>query len=501
MFETTRTYQTRISAEADEVLSDYATLMARVEHCLFADFTKGKKLTDLKSSYLMQFGITARQFNAVRVRLEGKIHSIQQRQSQLIEEKKQQIAALEERVAKILDDQLLHQKRRRLAALRHKLKKLETEKNAGHISLCFGSRRLFHKQFHLRENGYNAHADWKRDWQDARKGEIFTLGSKDESGGNQTCTASVSGDGSISLRVRLPDSLAIKHGKYFVIPNLRFAYGHEVIMTAIQNCQLRRDLQLLNDPNYKNLGQAITIRFKKCPKGWYVLISTDISLPRPITSKEKGVIGVDINSDHLAVVEIDRFGNVLASHTMALPPKSATHTQWRAAIGEASKQIISLCEKTQKPLILEDLDFQKKKAQLREKHNSYARMLSSFAYQSILTHLKSRGASKGIQVHGVNPAFTSLIGRVNYARRYGLSIHHAAALCIGRRYLGLSERIPQGRRDIPDGKCGQITLDLPVRNRSRHAWQQWRQLSKKCSAALTAHFRTAPADPRAPRSS
>ena len=465
MFKTTRTYQTRILTDGGEVLSDYATLMARVEHCLFADFTKGKKLTDLKSTYLIQFGITARQFNAVRVRLEGKIHSIQQQQSRRIEEKKQQIAALEEHLPKILDDELRHQKRRRFAGLKHKLKKLETEKNAGYISLCFGSRRLFHKQFHLRENGYNTHADWKRDWQDARSSEIFTLGSKDESGGNQTCTASVSDDGTISLRVRLPDSLALKHGKYFVIPNLRFAYGHEVIIAAIQNCQHRRDLQLLNDPNYKNFGQAITIRFKKRPKGWYVFISTDISLPRPITSKEKGVIGVDINSDHLAVVEIDRFGNALATHTMALPPKNATNAQCRAVIGEASKQIIALCEKTQKPLILEDLDFQKKRAQLREKHNSYARMLSSFAYQSILTHLKSRGASKGIQVHSVNPAFTSLIGRVNYAERYGLSIHHAAALCIGRRYLGLSEKMPQGRMDIPDGKCGHITLDRATRSR------------------------------------
>ncbi len=94
---------------------------------------------------------------------------------------------------------------------------------------------------------------------------------------------------------------------------------------------------------------------------------------------------------------------------MALPPKSATKAQCRAAIGEASKQIIELCEKTQKPLILEDLDFQKKKAQLREKHNSYARMLSSFAYQSILSHLKSRGASKGIEVYSVSPAFIPFI--------------------------------------------------------------------------------------------
>ena len=117
-------------------------------------------------------------------------------------------------------------------------------------------------------------------------------------------------------------------------------------------------------------------------------------------------------------------------------------------------------------------------------------MLSAFAYQNILTHLKSKGRSKGIQVHSVNPAYTSLIGRVNYAKRYGLSIHHAAALCICRRFLGVSERMPQGQREIPDGKGGHVTLDLPVRNRSRHVWVQWGQLNKKLPAALTAHFRT-----------
>ena len=167
----------------------------------------------------------------------------------------------------------------------------------------------------------------------------------------------------------------------------------------------------------------------------------------------------------------------------------STH-QTRSIIGDASAQVIALCEKAQKPLVLEDLDFQKKRAQLRDGYTSHARMLSSFAYQLILTHLKSRGASKGIPVHTVNPAFTSLIGRVKFAKRYGISTHIAAALCIGRRFLGFSERMPQPHRDVPDGKGGHVTLDLPVRNRTRHVWHQWKQLNQKLPAALTAHLRT-----------
>jgi IS605 OrfB family transposase len=288
----------------------------------------------------------------------------------------------------------------------------------------------------------------------------------------------------------MPDALITKHGKYILLPNIRFAYGHEAIVSAIQNCQLRRDLTLLKDPCYKNCGQAITFLFKKDKKGWRVFVSTDVKPPLLISNKERGVIGLDINSDHLAVVETDRFGNPIEKYTFPLPLQNTTKQQTRAMIGDASKKIIALCEQAQKPLVLENLDFQKKKAQLRQKNKTYARMLSAFAYQDILTHLKSRGQSKGIQVQSVNPAFTSLIGRVNYAKRYGLSIHHAAALCIGRRFLGVSERMPQGQREIPDGKGGHVTLDLPVRNRSRHVWYQWGQLNKKLPAALTAHFRT-----------
>lgn len=495
----TRTYQTRIHNGLDEPLSAYASLMGHVEHCLFADISAGKMAGNLKSSYLTDFQITARQFNATRVKLEGKMDSILQLITQRIETKKHQIESLEETIARLKSKKTLHQKKRRLAKLKYQLEKLETTRKGKKIALCFGTRKLFQAQFNLEANGYATHEEWKNDWKQARTSEIFILGSKDETSGNQSCTATMAQDGSITLRIRLPDALSGQFGKYLHIPNVRFAYGHDVITAAIRDCHLRHQLFLLSDPAYKNHGQAITYRLKKDSKGWRIFVSADIQLPRPITHKENGVIAVDINNDHLAVLETDRFGNPL--HTLNIPLRlhNTSKDQARALIGNASAQITALCEKTQKPLVLENLDFKKKKAQLREKNPSYSRMLSSFAYASIIAHLNSRGQAKGIEVHSVNPAFTSLIGRVKFAERYGLTIHLAAALCIGRRFLGISERMPQGQRDIPDGKGGHVTLDLPVRNRSRHVWHQWGQLNRKFSAALTAHFRAVNTDPRAPK--
>ena len=47
-----------------------------------------------------------------------------------------------------------------------------------------------------------------------------------------------------------------------------------------------------------------------------------------------------------------------------------------------------------------------------------------------------------VAVHQVNPAFSSVVGRVKFMERYGLSVHQAAALVLARRLLGCSERIP-----------------------------------------------------------
>jgi IS605 OrfB family transposase len=490
MSNASRTYQTRLCQTVDEPLTVYASLMAHVEYHLFADIAAGKKARDLKSPYLTRFNITARQFNSLRVLLEGKIASIQERLTQRIGEKKQRILSLEQAIGRLKNKQVLHRKKRKVHALHYQLKKLENTHQNKKISLCFGSNKLFRSQFHLEANGYSSHAEWKKDWQNARASEIFLLGSKDESAGNQSATATIQPDGSLTLRLRLPDALASQYGKYLLIPNIYFAYGHETICAAIRDSELRRQLTLAQDSSCKNHGQAITIRLKRDSKGWILFATTDLKLPAPITHSRLGVIAVDINSDHLAIIETDRFGNPLHQHTIPLALRDLNKHQIRARIGDAAAQVIHLCKQTQKPLIIEKLDFQKKRAQLKEQGAPYSRMLSSFAYASIISHLQARGQAQGIQVHNVNPAFTSLIGRVKFAKRYGLSTHHAAALCIGRRFLGVSERMPQGRREVPDGKGDHVTLDLPVRNRSRHVWTQWGQLSKIFPAALTAHFRT-----------
>ena len=76
--------------------------MARLKHRLFADIRKGPSVKDLKSSYLKTFGTTARQFNGVRVRLEGKMDSILRLLGQCMETKKRQMVEEREKFGKLV---------------------------------------------------------------------------------------------------------------------------------------------------------------------------------------------------------------------------------------------------------------------------------------------------------------------------------------------------------------------------------------------------------------
>jgi len=273
-----------------------------------------------------------------------------------------------------------------------------------------------------------------------------------------------------------------------MVHNIYFAYGHSAILASLEDCRLRNELSKKKDPDFKNHGQAISYRFLRDDKGWRVFASTALSEPEWITDQRLGVVGIDVNVDHLAIVETDRYGNPIFSETIPCSLYGKTQHQSRALIGDACVRAVEIAALAKKPLIIEQLDFTKKKNHLKELKPTSRRQLSSFAYSSILQTLRSRAYRLGVELFEVNPAFTSLIGRVKYATRYGLTTHHAAALCIARRYQGFSESLPL-KSSVPDGKGRHIAFSVPVRNQEKYEWQYLKKVATKLRAALVEHFR------------
>jgi IS605 OrfB family transposase len=476
----TFTYQTRLPLVEDgiEILSQYAQLFNTVEHSLYAEVARGKSTVACKNDFLRKYGITARQFNACRVSLEGKISACRVSQEQAVISLQQniktldgQIQRLEKKPSKHL---VLHQKKRRKGILLNRLSSIENDLKAKRVSLCFGGRRLFRAQFYLEQNGFSSHQEWKEAWESKRNSEFFVLGSKDETAGNQTCTARIQEDGRLTLRLRLPQAMVGRWGKYLEIPNVTFPYGHEHILASLNNSE----------------GQALSYRFKKDNKGFRVFVSTNLEKPPVVSREGNGAIGIDLNTDHIAYVETDRFGNPVEKKSLPWISYGKTRGQLKAVTGDLCKNIIDYAQKVKKPVVIEKLDFKNKKLTLKEEaNNKFSRLLSSFAYGLFIIFLIARAYKSGITVHQVNPAFTSIIGRVNYAKRYGLSVHLAAALCIARRYQQFSEAPCSPTGKIPDGKGGHVAFVLPVRNRTKHVWHFWGQVKKKLTTVLAAHFR------------
>ena len=341
-----------------------------------------------------------------------------------------------------------HHKRRRLANLESRLAGVEGDIALGRVRLCFGSRKLWRKQFNLGVNGYGSHREWLLDWWESRDSQFFVLGSRDETAGCQLCVASVSDDGSLDLRVRMPDCLAGRYGKYLAIEGLRFDHGHEAVLSALQSnaefTQYRRE-HGEQAARETDLGEAVSYRFMRDSIGWRVFVTVDVAPAPVVTDRRLGAVGVDLNADHLAVIEMDSSGNWLRSWRVPLVTYGKSSHQAEALIGDAVAGVVEYARNAHKPIVIERLDFRRKKAVLEGESRKYSRMLSSFSYGKIKASFISRGHRQGVEVHQVNPAFSSVIGRVKFVKRYGLSVHQAAALVLARRLPGCSERIPRQR--------------------------------------------------------
>ena len=309
--------------------------------------------------------------------------------------------------------------------------------------------------------------------------------------GCQLCVATVADDGTLTLRLRMPDCLANQHGKYLVIEGVRFAYGHEQVLAALHSnadyAAYRRE-HGEKAARATNLGQAISYRFKRDGKGWRVFVSTRMMDVPVVTDRKRGTIGVDLNADHLAVAETNGSGNYVNAWQVPLVTYGKSTHQAEALIGDAVAGVVQYACEVGKPIVIGRLDFRQKKAALEGESRKYSRMLSSFSYGKIKAYFISRGYREGVEVKQVNPAYSSVIGRVKFMERYGLSVHQAAALVLARRLLGFSERIPR-RWVCPIGNGVQVAFTVPVRKRVKHVWTYWGAVSGQLRPALAAQHR------------
>jgi IS605 OrfB family transposase len=398
-----------------------------------------------KPDFMRLFDLTSRQYNAVKFTLDGMESSIRELRPGQMADLRHRIDAVTKKIDNESRAERLHRLRRRAGSLRLRLNALEGDCVP---RLCFGSRKLFNAQHHLEENGFTSHAEWRKAWITKRSSQFFVLGSKDESAGCQGCVLAHLGGDRFAVRLRLNGSL-----RRVVSFEVRFAYGAEHLVQALR------------------LNQAMSYRFLRDAKGWRLFASTK-ALEAPVQSRlATGCIGVDLNVGFVAVSQTDRFGNVIDAFNVPLSLLDTSSHQAETAIAQCVKDIVAYAVRSGKALSIERLDFAKKKAQLSYASPGRQRMLSSFAYREFERLLSARSSDAGVEVRHVNPAYSSKIGRQKYARRYGLSVHLAAALVLARRAQKFRDRYVSSFRghsaSTCKDRCGHVSAGVNGTRRSR----------------------------------
>ena len=456
-----------ISPETERSLSAYAALFGRVERKLYASLCADKiSANERKSHFIAKYQISARQYNAVLRTLTGKLDSKRELDKLYQSEKKERVEAVSKTIERLRgqSDMLsktggvkseiqkirfkAHQKSRYRARLTEQLGKIAN--NAGKIpAMCFGSKKLFDKQFFLKENNLKNHAEWLEEWQNARSSQFMVLGSKDETCGNQGAQLYVDDDGEFRLSLRLPDALG---GGRAELSGFDFSYGKSNILAACAENERRRAVNAKEltrsspwvpdrktgelRPQTKNevlasYGQPLTMRFMRHKFGWTLAVTVEEQAPEVTTgSYENGCLGIDVNADHLAVCVVTPDGNKRYVENVPCPAsgRGLTTGQRMAMIGDAVKRIIEIGKTYGVGVGIEKLDFSRKKQALKETANKH--------HRTMLSLIERRCYREGLPCKAVNPTMTSIIGMFKYHSTQNTT-HQAAAQVIARRTLGL----------------------------------------------------------------
>ena len=325
-------------------------------------------------------------------------------------------------------------KTRRLAILRDELAAAEAQLAAGNPSLVMGGKKLWRNRRNLEAAGLDEQ-QWRELWDAARR-FLTADGESSRVGGNDTIRVDHTG----ALQVKVPGALVAKYGSHLRISS-SVSYPHrgdEWAKRVADRNAVRYDIVV--DPRRGR---------------WYLHASWKISMPAPpeLAELRQGrVLGVDLNSGHLAVAVLDASGNPIGSpRTIAMEtaglPASRRDGHVRAGITE----MLDLAEANDCTAIaIENLNFADARATGREtmgrgqRGKKFRRAVAGIPTAKFRDRLTAMASRRGIAVIGVAAAYTSQWGKEHWHKPLQqqtsdpttVTGHHGAAVAIGRRGLG-----------------------------------------------------------------
>ncbi|GAJ40743.1 IS200/IS605 family accessory protein TnpB-related protein [Saccharococcus caldoxylosilyticus] len=330
-----------------------------------------------------------------------------------------------------------------LGGLRQRLEKLKAKEAElkRHLDqrmiprVIFGGKQNFCKRL----KGKITNEEWK----DLRSNQLYARGDKSKKGNLNIRL--LYDDNTYECYVEIANPLGQQESK--TAPRLRFPVSvpekyEEEIINLVMGEQVGVNAKGKPIINY----QPYTVEIKRKNGEYYIhLIYEEEVYGRELTYDEpiqaERIAGMDINIDRIAVSIVSKQGNFLQSKVFYCHELEYVRANKRNNIvGETVRDVYDwLLQENVGAVVIENI-------QLRQQHDTdkrFNRFTHNFKKKKLTDTIIRRGMRLGFRIKKVNPAYTSVIGRFKYRKKYGLSVHESAALVIGRRGLGYRERLPK----------------------------------------------------------
>ena len=425
-------------------ISDYIELFNKIQRLTFHRiknyYIKNGKITQEDKNIIYaqlkeEFNLTTRAIDAIMSNMLGRYESIKELKKFEQKSLERKISTLEKELTKLKDERALQRinlnnnlkdfnfvkyknlkikiywKENRLNTKKQKLKNLKNEIETGKYKVCFGTKKLLQKDY--------------KEFIEKRDSEIYFLGRAGEKSCNNNFQVEYSSKiNQFYFRIR----------KEIDLDNDKFVYGQFNFNNKDYTNLLKNLLRT------KESALTYRIKFKNNKVLLQIIYNFEHNKDLCVTRDSYGVVGVDFNKGFVSVSETDKYGNLI--NTFNIDYQYSKGNQTTNDFQNIATRLKDYCLNTGKDLVIEKLDFTKKKDNLISKRcKKYNEMLSSLAYSKFDSIITSKCAKNRIFLHKVNPAWTSWIAKQKYCPKMKLNIHSGASYVIARRGMLIKDKV------------------------------------------------------------
>jgi IS605 OrfB family transposase len=303
--------------------------------------------------------------------------------------------------------------------------------------VIFGSRKLFEQLSRNHLNG-NRREKLKTRWKESRQGNLYSRGDKEK-------------QGNLNLRLQwINDKLYLRINT----GNKQYIYA-KVIRSVKREKDKWLDFMIKLEKAFQSKEWfPYSVRLKLKNGKVYAFISFEEKLTSITIKRENGIIGIDVNAYpyHLALAVVSKDGNlegyqsISLSELLEVSSKKRQYLEWQVA-----HRVIELAKKENKAIAIEDL----KRLPKGKRGDGFAKLrskLQKWCYKRLLEKVEILARRSGIEIRKVNPAYTSVIGKLKYAPQFNIDKDVAGAYVIGRRGLGFKEKLPKNYKKLLEDK-------------------------------------------------